>query len=157
MRIRKVLGIAGIVMLFAAACTDSNRPTPGPPTATNFPTQSPVRVELQQEYERLSATYKIMFDIWENLATGQTAQCGSYPDLPSPESISADEDSTYEALAEALYQAAVSLDHSLSLWKTECNTPRQFPPPDVIDEGRRATRAAGDTLQEANEILQGTP
>jgi hypothetical protein len=71
----------------------------------------------------------------------------------SPEAISAGGDPAYQPLADLLRSAASDLDHALSVWKAECANPRRMPPPDVIDEGRLAARAAGDALKEAEPLL----
>jgi len=154
----------GIVMLAACGSDDSAAPT-NSPTGTHEPsptpetviepraTLSPVLLHLQQDYENLSVAHEAMTAIWESLATGGTAQCGDYPALVTPDSISAEDDPSLESLAAALRQAAVELDTSLNLWQGECTKPRTNPAPDVIQAGRLAARSAGDSLRTAAFLL----
>ncbi len=118
-------------------------------------TLSPVIVSLQQEYEALRSSQQAIGDVWEKLAVNEEVSCGSYPDALSPETISAEGETAYQPLADLLRQAAIDIDHAINTWKAECANPRRFPPPDVIDEGRRAARSAGDALHEAETLLAG--
>lgn len=150
-----------LVLLFviAVAACDSADSTPDPtPTATGAAvpaTQSPVLVELQRDYERISASQADILAIWENLAANEQVQCGEYPPVVDPASISAEDDTAYQPLADLLQQAAFDVEHAINLWQAECLNPRPVPPPDVIDEGRFAARSAGDSLREAADLLIG--
>ena len=117
------------------------------------PRLSPVFVDLQQDYESLRASQQAIGEIWEKLAANEEVSCGNYPDVLSPETISAGDDPAYQPLADLLRSAAVDIDHAVAVWKAECANPRRFPPPDVISEGRLAARAAGDALHEAETLL----
>ncbi len=150
-----------IILLFviAVAACDSADSTPDPtPIATDpaIPaTQSPVLVELQRDYERISASQTEILTIWEKLAANEQVQCGEYPPVVDPASISAEDDTTHQPLAELLQQAAVDVERAINLWQAECLNPRPVPPPDVVDEGRFAARSAGDSLREAADLLTG--
>ena len=149
--------LPGLFIAMLAACggdSDSKSPTETPAnTDPGQGTLSPVLIELQREYELLEGAHQAMSDIWEGLAAGESVACGDYPTVPAPDSIRADDDSAYELLAETLRRAAIDLDHATNLWKAECNKTRPTAPPDVIDEGRLAVRAAGDSLKEAAPLL----
>jgi hypothetical protein len=147
-----------LLMLVLAACgSDDDKPsTPQPDDNGNGSapaTLAPVVVDLQQDYESLRVAQQAIGDVWEKLAADQEVQCGSYPDVLSPDAISAGDDSAYQPLADALRRAAMDIDHAVSIWKAECANPRRFPPPDVINEGRLAARSAGDALREAETLL----
>jgi hypothetical protein len=116
---------------------------------------SPVLIDLQRDFEALRGSQQAISQIWDQLAANQEVQCGDYPDVLSPESISAANDPAHQPLADLLRSAANDLNHSLSVWKAECGNPRRMPPPDVIDEGRLAARTAGDALNEAEPLLAG--
>jgi hypothetical protein len=123
----------------------TGEPSPG--------TLSPVILDLQQDYESLHESQQAIGKIWEDLAANQEVQCGSYPDVLSPDTISAGDDPAYQPLADLLRRAAIDIDHAIAVWKAECANPRQMPPPDVIDEGRLAARSAGDALRRAETLL----
>lgn len=123
-------------------------------TATVPPTESPVRLRLQSQYERLTESQRAILSVWENLAVGGEVRCGEVPDVPAPASISANGDAAYETLAALLRRAAIETEQSVHLWQTECTNPRPVPPPGVIREGRLAASAAGDALAEAQGLLQ---
>jgi len=148
-----------LFVMVLAACGGSddaqneNRDSEATPTPTPA-AASPVRAALQQDYEALRASQQAISDIWEALAANREVQCGSYPDTLNPEGIFAEGDAAYAPLAESLRRAAIDLDHAVSMWRAECANPRRFPPPDVIDEGRRAARSAGDALREAETLLE---
>lgn len=146
--------ILGLLVAGLAACgssDDSKNDNQGktPPTTTGLPTLP----TLQQQYAALREAQQVIGQIWENLATGKEAQCGDYPDVINPVTISAGSDETLQPLADKLYRAAVSLNQAVDLWKSECLKPRANPSPDVIDQGRLAARAAGDALNEAEDEL----
>jgi hypothetical protein len=156
---RSLIIVGALALLLAACGGDSNssdKHTPVP-TATTPPTLSPALANLRRDYQALSAAQQAIGTVWENLATGQQAQCGTYPDVLSPDSISAEGDSTYEPLAQLLRRAAIATDQAVTLWRAECDKERQNPPPDVIDQGRLAARAAGDALREAGTLLAAIP
>ena len=138
--------------LTLAACGGENDTSP-PPTISAAPTLSSVLVHLQRNYELLHASRQAISNIWESLATNSQVQCGDYPTVIPAESISAQDDPAFEVLADLLRRAAIGLNQALDLWKSECANPRATIPPDVINEGRLATRAAGDALAEAQTLL----
>lgn len=149
-----------VVVLGLSACgSEKDASSTGLPAtpAENLPdprpTLSPTLIRLQRDYENLSEAHDTMTAIWEALANGETARCGDYPELVTPGSIRADGDAALETLASALRQAAVEMDTSLNLWRTECLKPRANPSPDVIQAGRLATRSAGDSLRAAAPLL----
>ena len=152
--------IVALLVMALAACggKDTNQRTDKtPPPEDNVPaaTLSPVLVDLQQDFEALRGSQQAISQIWDQLAANQQVQCGNYPDVLSPESISAAADPAYQPLADLLRSTANDLNHALSVWKAECANPRQMPPPDVIDEGRLAARAAGDALNVAEARSEG--
>jgi hypothetical protein len=156
---RTMRAILGLMMLVLAACGDDGSPPPeSTPDVTETPpttaTLSPVLVALQRDYERISASQAAILTIWEDLATDSQVQCGSYPAIISPEGISAEGDAAYTGLADLLRGAALDTAHAIELWQAECLNPRAVIPPDVIDEGRFAARSAGDTLREAQTLLE---
>ncbi|HEX3053291.1 MAG TPA: hypothetical protein VHP83_21715 [Aggregatilineaceae bacterium] len=142
-------------LLLTACGGDEESPsvtqTPLPPAIN---TQSPVFLRLQRNYEGLHDGLDAISEIWESLATGEEVQCGQYPASPSPESISAEGDPTYEALAERLRSAAIDLDTAINLWEAECKKTRAIPSLDVINQGLLAVGSAGDALREAENLLQ---
>jgi hypothetical protein len=154
-----ILGI--ILVAQAAACdnsdTDGGQTDPSrTPSATDSDlnaTVSPVLVNLQRQYEEIRFAQKTISDIWEGLATGEQAQCGQYPDMTGPDAIIDDETGTFVELVDWLRRAAIETEKAVNLWKAECNNPRTVLPPDVIDQGRLASRAAGDALREAERLL----
>jgi hypothetical protein len=143
-----------LVLVLAACGTDDDTQSTPPPDDELAPaTLRPVIVDLQQDYESLRVAQQAISDVWEKLAANQEVQCGSYPDVLSPDAISAGDDSAYQPLADALRRAAMDIDHAVAIWKAECANPRRFPPPDVINEGRLSARSAGDGLREAETLL----
>jgi hypothetical protein len=144
--------IVCFLMVTLAAC-GGEKDTSLPPTATAAPTVSPVLVHLQRDYELLHTSHEAISNIWESLAANNQVQCGDYPTVIPTEGISAQDDPAFEALADHLRRAAIGLNQALDLWKSECANPRATIPPDVINEGRLAARAAGDALAEAQTLL----
>jgi hypothetical protein len=148
-----------VLLVFAlAACGSQHtdqKTTSTPPGDAAPATRSPVIVELEQDYEALLGSQQAVSEIWDNLAANQEVQCGNYPVVLSVEAISAAGDPAYQPLADLLRSAASDLDRALAVWKAECGNPRRMPPPDVINEGRLAARAAGDALKEAEPLLAG--
>jgi hypothetical protein len=149
-----------VLLVFAlAACggkhTDQKATETPPPGDLAPATLSPVIIELQQDYEALLGSQQAISEIWDKLAANQEVQCGNYPVVLSAETVSAAGDPAYQPLADLLRSAASDLDHALAVWKAECANPRRMPPPDVINEGRLAARAAGDALREAEPLLAG--
>jgi hypothetical protein len=162
--IRTMIFLSLLVLALAACGSngshDSQRSTadPGPANGsgedTPFPaTLSPAAVHLQRDYESLRESRQKISDIWEGLATGTQVRCGEYPDVMSPETLTAEGDPALEPLATLLHSAAIDIDEAINLWKAECTRPRANPSPDVIDKGRLAVRAAGDALNQAQELL----
>jgi hypothetical protein len=146
-----------LCVLALTACSsgdsDGQKNTPQPTGEPGSVTLSPVVLDLQQDYESLRVSQQTISDIWDKLAANQEVQCGSYPDVLSPDAISAQGDPAYQPLADLLRGAAIDIDHAITVWKAECANPRRVPPPDVIDEGRLAARSAGDALKEAKTLL----
>jgi hypothetical protein len=114
-------------------------------------------VDLQRDYEQISEAQTQILSVWENLATNEQVQCGEYPTVLNPNDIATDkgsgDDSDYAPLADLLRSAAIDTAHAIDLWQAECLNPRAVIPPDVINEGRLAARAAGDALREAETQL----
>ncbi len=157
-----LVAVVASALLVSCGSHDSHSATPtSTPETQQSPaeaplprgTQSPTLIALQRDYEVLSDAHEAMMGIWENLAAGQTAQCGQYPDLVAPGSISAEGEAILEPLAEALRQAAIGLNTSVDLWKAECLKLRTTTGSDVINQGRLSTRAAGDALRIAAPLL----
>jgi hypothetical protein len=153
-----------LLVLTWAACSSNgshhnqrSTAVPGPANSgDNTPlsaTVSPAAVHLQRDYESLRESHQKISDVWESLAIGTQVQCGDYPDVMSPETITAEGDPAFEPLATLLHSAAIDIDEAINLWKAECTRPRANPSPDVIDKGRLAVRAAGDALNQAQELL----
>jgi hypothetical protein len=158
--------LLSLLVLTWAACISNDahnnqRSTADPGPANNgedtpfSATLSPAAVHLQRDYESLRASHQKISDVWESLATGTQVRCGEYPDIMSPETISAEGDPAFEPLSALLHNAAIDIDEAINLWKAECSKPRANPSPDVIDKGRLAVRAAGDSLNQAQELLPG--
>jgi len=158
-----ILLILTILTLTACSSDDSYsqpRSTPAPePTDSNGETTSgpatasPIAVHLQHDYESLRESHQKISDIWEGLATGKQVRCGDYPDVMSPETITAEGDAAFEPLATLLHGAAIDIDQAINLWKAECAKPRANPSPDVLDRGRLVVRSAGDALNQAEKLL----
>lgn len=156
---RTMRAILGFMMLVLAACGgDTSSPPESTPDVTETPptsaTLSPVLVALQRDYERISESQAAILTVWEDLAADSQVQCGTYPEMVSPEGISAEGDAAYTELANLLRSAALDTAHAIELWQAECLNPRAVIPPDVIDEGRLAARSAGDALHEAQTLLE---
>jgi len=150
--------LAILLACILAACGDeeTDRSTDRPSNATpENATISPVIVHLQRDYESLLTAQSAISEIWEQLADGQQVQCGQYPEVLAPESISAEDDPSLQPLADILHTAAIATEHAVQLWQAECRQPRQNPPPDVLSEGLLAVRSAGDALKEAEPLLTG--
>jgi hypothetical protein len=142
-----------VLSLVLAACDSADSTPKLDPTSTVPATRSPVLIDLQHDYERLSAAQANILAVWEQLAADEQVQCGEELTTIDPASISAEDDATYQALADLLQQAAFDIEYATTLWQTECSNPRPVPPPDVIDQGRFAARTAGDALREAALLL----
>jgi hypothetical protein len=132
---------------------DTSQPSP-PPTDTAPATLDADRQQYLDQYERLQIAQRAISGVWEGLARGEQVQCGDTPDYPAPESITSSND-TQAALADHLQGAAIAINDAVNLWRAECRNPRPTIPPDVIDEGRFLTRAAGDDLRAASDLLPG--
>ncbi|MGQ9848955.1 MAG: hypothetical protein ACUVSU_02785 [Aggregatilineaceae bacterium] len=166
-RVQKI-AVSCVLMLALVACGHERHqlptasPTANPleqPAINNlpFPTLSPTLLDLQHDYEALTAAHQVLSTIWEGLARGESARCGTPPTVPDPAGISAAGDSPYSELAAALRQAAIELTRSRELWQAECAAPRRQPPSAVINRGLLATRAAGDALRQASTLLPTAP
>lgn len=154
--LRRFYGFALVLFVFSlSACGGSSHPKNTPVPLTTTP--STVLPDLRQKYEALGKSQQAIAQVWENLATGQQARCGEYPEVINPATVSAGGDTALEPLAELLHRAAVDIDQAVSLWKGECLKPRANPSPDVINQGRLAARAAGDALKQAGELLANFP
>jgi hypothetical protein len=134
------------------ACGDDESPTKTP-EETSPATLSPVYLHLQQDYERLDTAHTAITTIWEGLAAGEDAQCGDYPDMPAPDSITSEGETAFDDLAGLLRQAAIDTQKAVDLWRAECQNPRTTPSNSVISDGLLAARTAGDALEAAQEIL----
>jgi hypothetical protein len=154
---RKLILAISLFALILTACGDDSSPDEPEPTATPaatvVPTLSPVLVDLQRDYERISESQAAILKIWEDLAANEQVQCGDYPTVLMPEDISSGADSVYASLVDLLRSAAIDTAHAIDLWQAECLNPRTIIPPDVINEGRLAARSAGDALREAQTQL----
>lgn len=165
--LRTICGVCLAGSLVLAACGEQRTlprtpsplvPLPSPTLdALSFPTLSPVLLDLQHDYEALVTAHQDLSAIWEGLARGSAARCGALPFVPDPAGIGTADDLTYRDLAETLRQAAVELTRSRELWQAECASPRPQPPPQVINEGLLAVRAAGDALRKAASTLPSSP
>jgi len=151
-------------MVVLAGCGKETNPAPtatprlqSTPPAPTFSTQSPLLLDLQHDYEALVTAHQTLSAIWEGLARGAAVRCGTLPQVPNPAGISVTDDPTYRDLAESLRQAAIELTRSRDLWQAECATPRPQPPPQVIQQGLLAVRAAGDALRKAESLLSASP
>jgi len=162
------IAVSCVLILALVACGhEPHQPPPASPTASPleqpavdtppFPTLSPTLLDLQRDYEALTAAHQVLSTIWEGLARGESARCGTLPTVPDPAGISAADDSPYTDIAAALRQAAIELTRSSELWQAECATPRRQPPPTVINKGLLAVRAAGDALRQASASLPTAP
>ncbi len=155
----RIVAAAGLIGLLLAGCSrasegDSPHSTSTPAvtaTATAPPTISPVLLRLQAQFSSLNDAQQTILAIWESLANGESVQCGDYPTVPDPSSISAEGDSRYEGQAALLRRAAIDTGQAISLWQAECSSPRSAPSPDTIREARLAASSAGDALREAGQ------
>jgi hypothetical protein len=150
MRIMRWFMLSLLVAGLAACGSSDDSKNDTPPTATGA---SALLSDLQQQYTALRETQQAIGQVWEALATGQQAQCGEYPEVLNPATISAGSDESLQPLADLLHRAAVSLNQAVDLWKAECLKPRANPTPEIIDQGRLAARAAGDALNDAEDQL----
>ncbi|MBN2303009.1 MAG: hypothetical protein JXQ72_00940 [Anaerolineae bacterium] len=154
---RCIIGLLVVVLAALTGCgNDSDSDTnsePDQPASPTAATLSPVLIHLQQDYEALRSAQQTITDIWDGLATGQQVQCGEYPAVLNPRDISDEGDSSFTELADHLRRAAVETERAVNLWQAECLNPRANPSSDVIDQGRLASRAAGDALRAAETLL----
>lgn len=158
---RRWLAILSTCVILLAACGGEDSPTSttkNPTDDVEIPlgTLSPVYVHLQQDYERLESAHKTITAVWEELAAGEQVQCGDYPEVPTPDGISSEGESTFDDLAALLRRAAIETQNAVNLWQAECTNPRATPSNSVISEGLLAARTAGDTLEAARKTLLDT-
>lgn len=149
-----------LTVIAVSACGESDKDDPAPtgtpaPTAT---TQAPTipseeRQRLERQYSTLNTAYTELSSVWEGLASGEQIQCSEPPDFPAPEEIAVDDEASDSSLSGYLRSAAIELEQASRLWSTECANPRATIPPDIIDQGRLATRAAGDALRQVETLL----
>lgn len=150
-----------LVLITVAACgKDDNTSDPAPtdtpaPTATSQATAMPSeeRQRLERQYSTLNAAYTELSSLWEGLASGQQIQCAAPPEFPAPEEIAVSDSADGSSVNDYLRSAAIELEQASRLWITECANPRTTIPPDIIDQGRLATRAAGDALRQVETLL----
>ncbi|MBN1203058.1 MAG: hypothetical protein JXJ20_14505 [Anaerolineae bacterium] len=155
-----IVVLLALVLVACAGDSDDSDSTQEPapdqtPGSVPAGTLSPVYVHLQRDYETLLDSHRAISAIWEALAAGEQAQCGEYPDVLPPESISAEDDPAFETLADLLRRAAIGIEEAANLWRAECTYTRSNPPQDVINEGLLAVRGAGDLLEQAEQQLSG--
>lgn len=153
-RVVVALGLIGVLLAGCGPASEGDAPrstsTPAvTATATTPPTSSPVWLRLQAQYAALNDAQQAILAVWESLANGEQVQCGGYPDVPDPASISAAGDARYEAQAALLRRAAIDTGQAVSLWQAECASARSAPSPETIREARLAASSAGDALSEA--------
>jgi hypothetical protein len=142
------------LVLVLAACGDKSEDKKDvPPTMPSLATQSPVLVHLQRDYESLRESHQAISDVFEALNALEQVQCGTYPEMLGPESISAENDPVYESLAETLDQAAIAIEEAVTVWQMECERPGGRVDAATIRSGVLITRAAGDRLDEAETML----
>ncbi|HML21251.1 MAG TPA: hypothetical protein PKD09_06370 [Aggregatilinea sp.] len=149
-----VLGLTGLLLVGCGEPSegDSPRSTSTPAitqTPTPLPTTSPVRQRLQSQYTSLSESQQTILATWESLLNGEQVQCGTYPSVTDPASISAEGDARYEGQAALLRRAAINTGQAVSLWQAECANARPIPNEATVREGWLAASSAGDALREA--------
>ena len=143
------------VMLMLVACggSEDETPTSTPepaPTATTDTLSIEKRLSAEEDYEALRQLHVEISGIWESLARGETAQCGTQYDIPSPGSFSeADE------IEGQLRIAASELRAAANRWASECTNPRENVPQEIIEGGLLEVRAAGDALNAVEALLSG--
>ena len=143
MRLR-MLTVLGWLALLLGACGGDSAPDN---TAPAFPTHtvSPVAGRLLLDYESLRASQQAILEVWEGLAANEQVQCGDYPDVIDPETISAHGDTAQESLAERLRSAAINIDHAVNLFENTLPSPvsafgsgyRRAIKPDLLFSGGR--------------------
>lgn len=151
----RTFAVAAVLLMMLAACgtSDEAPDTPHPASPSPVPTLPHDRIDLERQHAALQAGHDAIALVWEGLATGQQVQCAPPPDIPAPESITQSGEAPLAPLSELLRTAASELRRAAILWQAECANPRPVIPPDVIDQGRLATRAAGDALRQADALL----
>lgn len=155
----RTFAVITVALIILAGCgtsddaPDSDRRSPAP-TTSPAPTLSQDRIDLERQHAALQAGHDAIALVWEGLATGQQVQCAPPPEIPAPENITKSGDARLAPLSELLNTAAIELRRAATLWQAECANPRPVIPPDVIDQGRLATRAAGDALRQADALLR---
>ncbi|MBN1563193.1 MAG: hypothetical protein JXA10_05095 [Anaerolineae bacterium] len=152
-----------VFTLSMTACSNDSSPDESEakptttPAATSVPTLSPILINLQRDYEQISAAQAAILQIWEDLAANKQVQCGADLTTINPEDMTqrdeASNDSAYATLNDLLRQAAIDTAQAVDLWQAECLQPRTVIPPDVIDQGRMMARSAGDALREAQPLF----
>jgi hypothetical protein len=141
-----------------AACGDSEERPSLPKTTPTItlsadPTLEPQRRRELEDYQvQLRVVHRTLSDIWEGLEQANTAQCGQTYAIPSPSIF--DPNAPIEG---ELGQAAANLRQASDLWSAECELRRFTVPPEVIEEGLRWVRSAGDALARAESALANQP
>jgi hypothetical protein len=150
-----------VVMLWLVGCNTTVEKT-SVPVATQTPaTETPpiptpqptlevsLRLTLETQFDDLQAAQEAIAEVWQGLQRNQSVSCAQeLPRLESPATYAGE-----NPISVQLFSAALFLDTAYDLWQTECQNPRQQPPPDVIDQGVRAALSAGDALTSARQML----
>lgn len=119
-------------------------------TEIESPTLDPVqRTMLEGQYELLRQSQSHIEGIWTDLRIGNEVSCATELQF----SLSPDDITGSDPVSVALFDAAVELETAYGMWQAECDNNRSQPPADVIDGGVRAALAAGDKLDDAEDLL----
>lgn len=148
----------GLLLLALVACEsaddgDNNNDEDTNPTdvatAVGVP-ELPTDLRLQSEtqYEQLRQTHSAISVVWEDLADGETAECGAVYDTLEPQVFS-DEHPVQSALRDATLEINAAVD----LWEQECQNPRADVPQTLINDALLIVRAAGVALTDAESYL----
>lgn len=156
MKLRVVWVFFGIGLALMGCTGDDKPTTPQPIQASVTPAidalpmvDDGARDRLESQYESLRVAQGEIEQLWRDLKAGLDVTCSlEFSTLLSPALITGE-----DALAGALYAAALDLNQAFQLWQAECQHPRPQVPDEIIDQGLRLALAAGDRLQEALGIL----
>ncbi len=119
-------------------------------TEIESPTLDPAqRTILEGQYELLRQSQAQIEGIWTDLRIGNEVSCATELQFP----LSPDDITSSDPVSVALFDAAVELETAYGMWQAECDNNRSQPPADVIDGGVRAALAAGDKLDDAEDLL----